>query len=797
MRTSNRGWVTAGVVVFSGAVAAPALAQKVALQEIVVTARERKELAHNVPVTESVFTRQAIRSAGINSPRSFIAMVPNMTLVETQNVGNAFVTIRGISQARNSEPSVAVIVDGVEESNPDEFDRQMFDVQQIEVLKGPQGALYGRDAIGGAIIIHTVPPSKYFKGNVRLGVGNGTSERAGVDLTGPLNESRTLTYRAAVNVYNTDGYLQNVYLHRKADPYRDYAGRLRMLWQPNDKFTADWRFFYDRVQTTAYYFVIPRSNEANPYTTFTTPPNANDITSPIQNNNLGMDHRDILDSALKLDYDTGYGTFRSITDFNQTKEIDTGDAYDFRPVKTSIVYTVFTAGIPAAYGGPFDESQSQFVHVKSWSEDVRFTSPSGRPFTWITGMYFLHKDRFISTDNIVDRGFGVPAVYQTPIVDPTNPIATNTNVTFLADEQNSIAWAWYGDARYTLSKEWQVDAALRYDKDTVHDITRTPTQFLPDPSAYTGEDRKATFSAWQPKFTLRYKPNANWTLYTDWSRGFRSGGFNQTGVAAVAAASHILGVGDTFKAEIADTYELGVKGSMLDHRVSVSADVFHTHAKNGYFFVYLAANSTQNLGNLNATYKGAEFEVTVRPTDRLELYAGYGYTDSKITAMADPTVLGNQAPLVSRDTINAGGMYHHPLANGLTGTVRLDFNDIGRTWWDPYDSTSRNPVPLLNLRLGLEGVKWSMAVWSKNLTNTIYNAEFSPGGFLWRALPRRDGGGLEYRFLGFRKSWAGVGKLREGDSFRLGSGFGGGAGAKTGNPPTDPPSVRWGRNGVP
>ena len=745
MRKSN-AWVLAATLVLPEVIAAPAFAQTAILHEVVVTARERKELVHNVPITESVFTREAIRSAGIDSPQSFIAMVPNMTMVETQNVGNAFVTLRGISQARNSEPSVAVIVDGVQETDPEEFATQLNDIQQIEVLKGPQGALYGRDAIAGAIIIHTVPPSKKFGGRVRLGLGNGPSERADSTVTGPLNSSGTLLYRAGLDVYNTSGYLENTYLHRKADPYRDYSGRLRLLWTPNDRVTADWRLFYDRVQTTAYYFVIPRNNEANPFASFTTPPNANDVTSPIQTNNLGMDHRDILDSALKLDYAPGYGTFRSITDYNQTKEIDTGDAYDFRPITTSIGYNYFFAGIPASLGGPFDESQSQFVRVHTWSEDVRFTSPSDSPFRWITGLYFLHKERFISTDNIVDRGLGVPAVYENPIVNPANPFATNTNVTFLADFQNSNAWAWYGDATYTLSKQWQFDAAARYDSDTESDTTRTPQQFLPDPAAYTGEVRKHTWDAWQPKFTLRYQPNADWTMYADWSRGFRSGGFNQTGVAAVAKASHILGVGDTFAAEIADTYEVGVKGDMFHHRLSVDADVFHTHSKNGYFFVYLAANSTQNLGNLNATYKGAEVQLTLRPTDRMELYAGYGYTDSRITAMADPTVLGNQAPLVSRDTINAGGMYRQPLGNGLAGMVRLDFHEIGRTWWDPYDSTSRNPVPLLNLRLGLEGDRWSLTLWSKNLTDTIYNAEFSPGGFLWRALPRRYGVTYEYRF---------------------------------------------------
>ncbi|MGH8179507.1 MAG: TonB-dependent receptor [Steroidobacteraceae bacterium] len=728
----------------------PAAAQTVAsLQEVVVTARKRPELFRNLPMTESVFTPQTIKSANITSARDFIAMVPNMTLVQTQNVGNAFVTIRGISQARNSEPSVAVIVDGVEEADPEQFAQELFGIQQIEVLKGPQGALYGRDAIGGAIIITTTPPSDHVQGSVTAGVENGPAERARGTVSGPLDSAGTLKYSAAVNFYNTDGYLENTYLNRKADPYRDYSGRVRLLWEPGGPLSADLRLAYDRVQTTAYYYVIPRNDEANPFSSFTTPPDANDISSPIQVNNEGTDNRDIIDIPLKVDYRAGYGTFTSITDYDQTKEIDTGDAYDFRPIATSIAYTAFFAGIPPALGGSLDESQSQFIRVRSWSEDLRFTSPSQEQFTWIAGLYFLHKDRFISTDNIVDRGLGVPAVYETPLVDPTNPFATNTNVTFLADGQKSTAWAAYGDATYKLTDQWEADVALRYDQDKVSDTTLTPPYFLAmvlDPTAFTGEVRTQTWGAWQPKVTLRYKPNDAWTLYTDWSRGFRSGGFNQTGVGSVAAASGIKGVNDVFNAEIADTFELGVKGDMLDHRLSVDADVFHTHSDNGYFFVFLAANSTQNLGNLNATYKGAEIQLTAYPTENLQLYAGYGYTDSRITKMADPTVLGNQAPLVSRDTVNAGAMYVQPLTNGLKGTARLDFQTIGRTWWDPQNSTSRDPISLVNLNLSLQGGQWTVSAWSKNLTNKIYNAEFSPGGFLWRALPRRYGLDFEYRF---------------------------------------------------
>jgi len=771
VRASRGKWVAlvaAALAVAVGGKPGGALAQAqpaatAELEEVVVTARKRDEAFRDVPITVDVFTAQEVQSAGITDPRDFIAMVPNMTIVETQNVGNSFVTVRGISQARNSEPSVAVLVDGVLETNPYQFNEELYDIKQIEVLKGPQGALYGRDAIGGAILIRTADPSDHFEGSTRLGIGNGTSERAQAAISGPLDSAGTLKYRASINFYNTDGYLQNVYLDRKADPNRDYSARLRLLWKPSDAMSADLRLYYDRVETTAYYFVIPRQTANIVYSDvgippINYPPNANDVTSPIQVNNEGSDNRDVIDTALKLDFYPGYGTITSVTDYDQTKEIDTGDAYDFRPVDTSLVYvaTGGTYGVPANPAAfPFDESQAQFIRVRAWSQELRFTSPTTDGFTWIAGAYFVHTERFVSTGNLIDRGVGtVPPVYETPLVNPANPFATNTNATFLADSQNNNAWAVFADATYDLNKQWELDAAVRYDEDSRANTTETPPAFLAavgDPNAFTGEVRKHTWDAVQPKFTLRYKPWDEATLYGGWSRGFRSGGFNQTGVGTVAVANGIIGVGDLFNAEVADTWEIGWKQELLDRRLNLGLSAYRTDSRNGYFFVYLAANSTQNLGNIpEVIYKGLEGELNARVTNNLSLYLNFGITDSDITQAVDPAnpqlTLHKQAPLVSRDTVGAGVQYRQPFAAGLTGVARLDFNSIGKTYWDPQDSTVRDPVNLLDLRLGLEAEKWTATAWSKNLTNKIYNAEFSPGGFLWRALPRRYGVDFTYKF---------------------------------------------------
>ncbi len=156
------------------------------LEEIIVTARMRSETAVDAPAAIKAFTAAEIDSAGIQTPHDFIALTPNMTVVQTQNPGNSFITIRGVSQARNSDMPVAVVVDGVLMTNPAQFNQELFDIEQIEVLKGPQGALYGRNAIGGAVSIVTKPASDEFEARLRVGADSGPGYEAQGAISGPL-----------------------------------------------------------------------------------------------------------------------------------------------------------------------------------------------------------------------------------------------------------------------------------------------------------------------------------------------------------------------------------------------------------------------------------------------------------------------------------------------------------------------------------------------------------------------------------------------------------------------------------
>lgn len=714
--------------------------QGTVLEEIVVTARKRAETLEESPVSVRAFTADEIVAAGIETPRDFIALTPNVTLVETQNAGNAFINVRGVSQARNSEMSVAVVVDGVLMANPAQFTQQLFDIQQIEVLRGPQGALYGRNAIGGAITIVTKQPGDELTGSLELGADSGPGFTVRGTVSGPMGDTETLKYRASVSYVDTDGYIDNEYLGEKADPYKDVSARLKFIYEPSDTFSADFRVSMSALETQALYFNIAAE--------------VDDTSLPVRVNNAGVNERDIFSTSLSLEWSGDAGTFTSITAYDDLDELLTGDQYDFLPRNMSWLNGPFTGGF-----GDFirfltgdavvDLSQTQYLESDSWSQEFRFVSPADKPFRWIAGAYAIGTDRYISTGNQIDRGNGVFPVKKTPrpsvFVDPTDP---SPQLGLLVDAQDNFAWAVFGEIAYDFSDNFEASLSLRYDEDTRENTTLTEPLYDPTGGIgiVFGEVREETWDALQPKLTLRYKPNDTLMIYGGYSRGFRSGGFNQSGVGAAVPEP---GVEDLFDEQIADTFEVGVKSIYGDGRFSTSISAFYTDFENAYFFFFDPTTSTQNLGGIpEVEYIGFELEANAQFNDYFGGYFGLGYTDSDIKRAADPADNGNQAPLVSEYTINLGGQFRWPVnfgGDGAYGVFRFDYQKIGDTWWDPGNISVRSPVDLMDFRLGIEVENnWSLMLWAKNAFDEEYNAEFSPGpapgqNFLWKAPPARGG----------------------------------------------------------
>jgi iron complex outermembrane receptor protein len=716
------------------------------MEEVVVTARKRDETALNVPVAVNAFSEADIESAGIVRPQDYIAMTPNMTMVQTQNQGTTFIVVRGISQARNSEPSVAVLIDGVLMANPSQFNQELFDIERIEVLKGPQGALYGRNAIGGAVIITTKQPGDELEGHLTLGYDSGPGYTVRAGLGGPVGGSETWKFMASASYLDTDGYIDNPFLGEEADPFEDLSGRVRLLWEPSDNFTADLRVYGSQVDTQALYFNITED--------------VNDTSLDVRVNNRGNNEREMYGASLKLDFETSAGTLTSITAYDQLEEILTGDQFDFLPIPESALFNCpfFFCGV--------DQAQHQFLDVEAISQEFRFTSPADQRVRWIIGAYAIATDRFISTGNVFDLGTGeVPEVKREPL-----PLF-NPQVSYLADSQDNLAWAVFGELNFDITPRLEGSVALRYDRDDRENTTETPQEFIPGllvcppppapptDCAFPGQVREETWDDLQPKATLRFKPSDSSSFYIGYSRGFRSGGFNQTGVGATVPA--IPGIEDLFDQETADTFEAGVKAQFLDRRVSTSLTAYYTEAKGSYFFVFDPNTSTQNLGNLDKVeYLGFEGEVQGRVGDGLDLYLRVGYTDSEIKeSQRDPADVGNQAPLVSEYTVNVGAQYRYDFSasSGLYFFIRPDFTIIGDTYWYPDNFTVRDPVNLLNLRTGVGTDTWSVTLWSKNLTDEEYNAEWSPGpmffpnpgyvnNFVFKAQPMVWGAEFKYRF---------------------------------------------------
>jgi iron complex outermembrane receptor protein len=761
-------------------VAAPAFAQQAGgLEEIIVTARMRAESSVDAPAQIKAFTAEEIAAAGIEKPHDFIALTPNMTIVQTQNPGNSFITIRGISQARNSDMPVAVVVDGVVMTNPAQFNQQLFDIEQIEVLKGPQGALYGRNAIGGAVTIVTKQPSDTFESKIRVGADSGPGYMAQGAISGPLGGSDAWKYRASLSYSDTDGFLENEFLHDQADPYKDVSGRVRFTWQPNDKVSGDFRYARSEITTTALDFVInddqrtlgsfvgvPNPNVLSGVTVAPADVNNSNYTGvPILVNNPGEGLKDMDEVAVKFDVTTDKGTFTSITAYDDLHELLTGDAFDFRPIGRSFNEIFFprfqNPQLPPLTPSPFfgDWNQSQYLEVSTYSQEFRFTSPATDRLRWIAGAYLLATDRFIGTGNLLDTGTGVTRVYKHPHTTTGFPFdlsIQNPQVTYLSDSQDNFAWAVFGSLAYDFSDRFDATFSLRYDEDTREQTTETPPGFIPGPPALpagslvTGQKRKQTWDAVQPKVTLRFRPSDTVTFYGDLSRGFRSGGFNQSGVAAAGVA----GVFDTFDQQLADTIEVGVKTQLANNRVNLNAAIYSTDLDGAYYFIFLVASSTQNLGSLDKVhYDGVEFEVNALVTDNLDLNVGVALTDSEIKSDASiPHVAGQHAPLSSEYTFNLGATWTKPtqMLGGASLVLRGDYHIIGKTFWGPgdpgttplpWDTSPRDPVNVLDVRVGFKGDDWTATLWSKNALDEEYNDEYTHP-FVWKALPARWG--IEY-----------------------------------------------------
>ncbi len=704
------------------AVSVPATAQDSAssgveaLEEIVVTARRRNESALEAPIAVTAFNAQMIQDAGIQRVEDFIALTPNVTIATSQGIGTSFLSIRGITQVRNGESPVATIVDGVLQFSAIQFRRELFDIDSIEVVKGPQGAIYGRNATGGAIIINTRRPTNEKYGYVQVGGGNGDEYSVQGSFGGALVKDRWYGQISA-NYLDRDGYLDNITRGEKADRFEDLTLRGRLIFEPGEAFSADFRVAVSTHSGRGVGFqfqgvnIAPDGITATGFGTDTGPIDANNVL-PVRDNNVDFGERDMFDLSLKLDWETDLGTVVATSSFTNIEEWGDSDQFPYTNARSAA----------ALFG--FDGTQTGFFDLQAFTQEIRLSSPDDSRVRWEVGAYYLDWERFVSLSTGVDTGQGIIRLERFPTTDPRNPTTS-----FLADENDNSAWAVFGSVDFELTDRLDLSLALRYDdEERVQNVSLA--QF---PAGVPGARNEASFDKLQPKITLRYQSSDDTNLYATWGEGFRSGQFNQNGIAVVAAGVGLVGVSDVAGAEESDSFEIGFKARLLDDRLRLNAAAFTSNVKGQQFFSFIGAISAQILTNIDeVSLSGAEIDVVYKATDNLELFAAYGFTNSEIDAYAvDPTAVGNDAPYIAENTANLGLQYRAPITSSLGLFARLDYERRGKQFWDVQNSTARDALGLVNARLGIEAEsgRWSVTGSAYNLSDERYNSEWVAGGF--------------------------------------------------------------------
>ena len=647
-----------------------ALAQDVAeTDEIIITAQQRAEPLRNVPIQVTAFTAQAVEDAGIKSTADIIAQVPNITYDRGDTYRSNFITMRGLTQINNADPPIAFVLDGVPQTNQKQLGVNLFDIERIEVLKGPQGALYGRNAVGGAINVVTKAPGNELEGFVNLGYANGDTFDASAGISGALVEDKVLL-RVSGSYTSSDGLIRNDFRGDHVDYIdHDYALRGRLILKPSDLLTFDLRAEYSdfRGGSNSYAAVfsgIPR-----------------DFVNP-QFNFPAYAEGDNIDLTGKFDYDFGFATLTGISAWSKFRQNNRADL-DFRnPVDSP-------GGI---FGLGFQAGQGQNAKLETFSQELRLVSASDQDFRWLVGVYYLHTDRGLVTRGFIDLDDD-PAAFDDPDLLIANNNETNDN----------NAYAAFVQVDYDLTPTLTLTGGIRYDEDK-----REQTNVV------TGAVRKTSFDRVQPKVTLTWKPEDGRLVYATYSTGFRSGGFNAPNVSV-----------PVFDAETLDNFEVGFKTQWFDRKLTLNGAAYLTNVKNYQYFYVEAATASQIIDTIDKVQiKGFEIEAMAKLAPGLDASLAVGTTDSEIKRSLFPSDVGNRSPRTVPLSISSSIQYRTDLAENVAGFVRVEHQHIGKKYWDADNASVQNPYDLLNARVGVEFGNYGLYAFARNIFKEKYYSEF-------------------------------------------------------------------------
>jgi iron complex outermembrane receptor protein len=734
--------LAAAAAVMTTAPLAVAQSERATLEEIVVVARKRSESLQDVPIAVTAFTESMIEDAGIERPEDFISLTSNVTMLNTVNAGDTQVTIRGIVSTRDAESTFAYVVDGVLITNPNGFNEELFDIQQIEVLKGPQGALYGRNAVAGAIIVNTKLPSEELEGSIKVGAGNNELRRIAGSLSGPIVED-SLAGRLSFSYRESVGADENAFTGQDdvVQSFEDTSVRGRLVWNATENLTVDTQVAYSEVESGAinfnavfaldgaaeftgnpalykdvndtefkYVFNVPPENEQESSFFSVKADYALDSGAMI----TGIVAYDDLEESLISDGTVAaFGGYSFGAPESQAACTESYNSFDpsllvqpFYAIQDGNppgVYVEEFAGLngllPAYSPTTCDGYQYQERSQSSTSLELRFTSSPGETLEWMGGVYFLDIERDVVVSYGADLGRGFLAQ---PYVGSDGPNPTDL---LFDDTFDTRVYSAYGMVSYDFTENQELSFALRYDReerDVSNNVPNVKSAQIygggaPINPAFDGSgtdtisDRDETYSELQPKLTWRWSATESLSTYASYGVGFRSGGFNSVGSQNIvddnygSFATAPQNIRDDYDEEISTTFELGFKSEWLDRTLQLNAAVFYTEVEDNQFFSFYAGTFglLRVVNNIDeVSVKGFELDGRWLPTEWLSIYGSYGYTDGNIEKNTNrPYTQGNELPYAPDSTANLGAQVTLPVTDAVTLIGRLDWMYTGETWF--------------------------------------------------------------------------------------------------------------------
>ncbi|WP_183576861.1 TonB-dependent receptor [Mucilaginibacter sp. X5P1] len=656
------------------------------LDEVLVTAQKQDEESQKLPMSISVITAKQVDDDKIWNIKDITGLVPNLYAANPGDNRNV-TSVRGITTT-SYDPAVATYIDGVNQFGLDTYIAQLLDVDRIEILRGPQGTLYGRNATGGVINIITKQPTNETTGFAGVDIGNYDQQRYSFGLRTPIIKDKLFLGVAGL-FSNFGGFYTNSFNNTKFDKQHYFLGNYYLKFLANSKLSFTLNVKNDINRNNGPFTLVSSAQQALA-TPFVVDQNA--TTTMVDNTFNASLSANYIGSAFNFTSQSSYQK-----NYRYYKQPIDGD---FSPIDGISLINNY---------GP------DWNIVQTGIQEFRFSSPttSTSRLKWTAGAYGF----FNYSPTKVGTHFGNDAQMV------GSPVANFTSINI--NTSTNYGMAFYGQVIYVFTPEFDVTAGLRYDYE--HKKEFINGAFQPDGQApvvtRTDTASTATFKALSPKVTAAWHLTENNNLYAAYNRGFRAGGISELGSDPTQPPLY------NYKPEYSDNYEAGTKNTFLDKRIRLNADVFYTRVNNAQVPTLLlpdAITVTQNAGKL--TSYGAEAEFAATPVEGLEIDYNFGYTHARYTSLNIPVndsvvnFKGNHQVFTPNITSTLLAQYAYGL--GSSKKVKLvahgEWHYLGDQYFDLANTIEQKAYNTFNARLGVSTKRFDVFLWGSNIFNKHY-----------------------------------------------------------------------------